>query len=116
MSVTSDIEEKLGIKIESLSPEEKQTYLTMLNAVKEAEMTPQKLKDYIAGMRDAVERELVVEPTFIRIFIFKVANPKLIKLQARLQNYMLLEAFLMSPERAKAQLEAMVTNLGGDIK
>lgn len=111
MSITSEIEERMGLKIEQLNAEEKQTYFSMLDAVKDAQLTPEKLKDYIASMRDAVAKELVTEPSFIRVFIFKVENPKLIKLQARLQNYLLLESFLESPQKAEEQLQNMVSNI-----
>lgn len=111
MNITESIEEK-GIKIESLTPDEKQTYYSMLDTVQKAQMTPEKLKEYISSMREAVERELVVEPSFIRIFLFKVENPKLIKLQARLQNYLLLESFLNSPQKAEEQLESMIKGIG----
>ena len=109
-SITDKLEEK-GIKIDSLNSIEKATYFNMLAVVKESQLTPEKLREYVVTMRESVERELVNEPTFIRIFIFKVENPKLLKLQARLQNYLLLESFLISPEKAEAQLEDMVNNL-----
>lgn len=111
MNITQAIEEKLGLKIEKLRADEKQTYFSMLDAVKQAEMTPEKLKDYIVSMREAVTKELVNEPEFNYIFIFKVPNRRQILLKARLQNYMLLEAFLSTPEKAKAQLEEMISNI-----
>lgn len=113
MSLTSEIEEKTGLKIEKLTADEKQTYFTMLDAVRETQLTPEKLRDYILSMRDAVERELINEPEFIRVFIFKFENRKQILLKARLQNYMLLEAFLISPEKAKQQLESMIAGVVG---
>lgn len=111
MSITEQIEEKFGLKIENLNQLEKETYFKMVDAVQKTQMTPEKMKEYVVSMRDAVEREIVSEPTFIRVLLWKVENPKLIKLQARLQNYMLLESFLMSPERAKQSLEDMVSGL-----
>lgn len=111
MNVTEQIEEKLGLKIEQLSPDEKQTYFSMLKVVQDAQLTPEKLKDYITSMRDAVAKELVNEPEFIRILFFKFENRKQILLKARLQNYLLLEAFLSSPKKAQEQLEAMVEGI-----
>ena len=113
MSLTSAIEEKLGLNIENLNAQEKQTYLTMLADVEKARMTPEKLRDYIISMKTAVETELINEPEFIRVFIFKFDNRKQILLKARLQNYMLLESFLLSPERAKEQLESAISGLVG---
>lgn len=113
MNVTQEIEEKLGLKIENLNTQEKQTYFTMLETVQKAQMTPDKLRDYIISMRDAIARELVDEPEFNYIFIFKVPNRKQILLKARLKNYLLLEAFLTSPEKAKEALESMISNIRG---
>lgn len=111
MSITEHIEEKFGLKIENLNQLEKETYFKMLEAVQKAQIDHLRLRDYIVTMRDAVEREIVNEPTFIRIFIWKVENPRLIKLQARLQNYLLLESLLLSPEKAKQNLEDMVSGM-----
>lgn len=111
MSITQKIEEKLGIDIGKLNDLEKETYLKMLEVVQKSQLTPEKLRDYISVMREAVEKELIKEPEFNRIFIFKVDNRKQILLKARLQNYILLEAYLISPEKAKKQLEEMVDNI-----
>lgn len=107
------LEEKYGFKVEDLNELEKATFFKMLEDVSKSVLTPEKLKDYITSMREAVEKELVKEDSFIRIFIFKFENPKLIKLQARLQNYVLLEGFLLSPQRAKEELD---NALGGLAK
>ena len=111
MSVTSKIEEKYHVKIESLNALEKDTYLKMLEAVQKAQLSPEKLRDYIITMREAVTRELVNEPEFNYIFIFKVPNRRQIMLKARLHNYLLLEAFLISPERAEQQLDEMINGI-----
>ncbi len=112
MNITDRLEEK-GINIDTLNSAEKETYFKMLEDVQKAQMSPEKLSDYISGMREAVSKELANEPSFIRIFIFKVENPKLIKLQARLQNYILLESFLASPKRAEEALGSMISGIQG---
>lgn len=101
MSVTDEIEKK-GIKIEDLTADEQQTYFTMLDAVNKAQLTPEKLKDYIMAMRDAVEQELIKTDLGADQDLF---------LKARLKNYMLLEAFLNSPERAKKALENSIAGV-----
>lgn len=111
MSITSDIEEKLGIKIDSLKPVEKETYFSMLQEVQKAQLSPEKVRDYISKMKDAVEKDLIDEPEFHRFLLFKFENRKQVFLKARLQNYRLLESFLMSAERAKTELENMVGNI-----
>lgn len=110
MNITEKLEEK-GIKIESLNSIEKETYYNMLKEVQKADLTIDKLKMHIVAMREAVTAELIKEPEFNYIFIFKVPNRKQILLKARLQNYILLESFLLSPQRAKEALENMIDNL-----
>lgn len=111
MSLTDRIEEKLGTKIEQLNSLEKETYLSMLEQVQKAQLSPEKLRDYIISMREAVTRELIKEPEFIRVWIFKFENRQQILLKARLQNYLLLEGFLLSPEKAQQQLESMIEGM-----
>lgn len=107
MSITEELEDK-GIKIDSLTPDEKQTYFSMLKAVQDATLTPEKLRDYIHDMREAVTRDLIAEPEFTRFLFFKFENRKQILLKARLQNYVLLEAYLSSPNKAKKAFEDMI--------
>src|SRR3990167_4193032 len=97
--------EKVGLKYEDLNPSEKETLNVWLEALQKGQVSVEKIKDYITTMREAVEQEISKEPTFISIFIFKVENPNLIRLQARLRNYILFGAFLSTPERAKQQME-----------
>ena len=111
MNVTEQIEQGLGIKIENLNAQEKETYFSMLKAVQESQLTPEKLREYIISMRDAVSKELANEPEYIRVFIFNFENRKQILLKARLLNYILLEGFLTSPEKAKQALDAMIQNI-----
>ncbi|MCR4324179.1 MAG: hypothetical protein NUV69_00620 [Candidatus Curtissbacteria bacterium] len=111
MSVTDKLEDQ-GINIDTLNASEKETYFKMLEIVQKSQLTPEKLRDYVTEMKDAVAREISKEPAFIRIFIFKVENPKLTKLQARLENYLLLGSFLQSPQKAQEALDEMVGNIG----
>ena len=106
MSATDEIEEK-GINIEKLSSEEKQTYFTMLDAVRESQLSVEKLRDYIITMRSAVEQELVKTELGADQDLF---------LKARLKNYMLLESFLISPEKAKKAYDDLVATMREKVK
>lgn len=99
--MTEELEEK-GIKIESLNAEEKQTYFSMLDVVNDAQLTPEKLRDYIINMKNAVAEELTK---------VDLTNAQDLFLKARLKNYILLESFLLSPEKAKKQLEDMIAGM-----
>lgn len=103
---------KYNLKYEELTVEEKATFHSMLSALQESQLTMEKLRDYISNMKYAVEQALVDEPEFSYIFIFKVPNRKQIMLKARLKNYMLLEAFLLTPDKAKRALEQSLGNAG----
>jgi len=81
--------------------------------LEKGQLTVEKVRENISSMKYAVENALIDEPEFAYIFIFKVPNRKQILLKARLQNYMLLESFLLSPERAKEQLESAISGLVG---
>jgi hypothetical protein len=111
MSLIDDLLKPSGVKYEDLTPEERQTLHTWVEVLQKGAINVEKLKEYIARMKEAVEDKISKEPPFKRIFIFKIENKELTLLQARLRNYLLLEAFLSTPERAKKQLEAMISGL-----
>jgi len=111
MSITSQLEKKFGIKLETLNELELATYNKMLKAVQKAQIDQVTLKKYVVSMRESVERELIKTPEFKWIFIFRVFNRKQIMLKARLQNYLLWETFLVSPEKAKERLEDMIEGM-----
>lgn len=96
-----DFLEKFGIPYEKLTTAERDTLSEMYSSVQESQLTPEKLRNHIGMMKVSVENEL--------------ANPNVDKnqeifLKARLRNYLLFEAFFMSPERAKYALEAALSN------
>lgn len=95
-----------GLKYEDLNAVEKETYAKMAESLGASQITPERLKDYISQMKYSVEEQLTNEPEYIQMFIFKVRNDKNIFLKARLKNYLLLEAFLNSPDRAKKMIES----------
>lgn len=97
-----EILKKFNVKYEDLNVAEKDTLNMWLSSAQGGAMSSEKIKDHIRAMRDAVEQELckVGHETTQDIF-----------LKARLRNYMLLEAFLTSPERAKKQLEIAISNI-----
>ncbi len=87
---------KYGLKYEELTAEERTTFHTMLDAIEGKSLTIEKIKDFIISMKYSVEQELVKTKNDTKQDFF---------LKARLKNYMLLEAFLTSPEKAKKALE-----------
>ena len=115
MNVIDEILEKFGLTEKDLDTPgykgELQTLLNMQSSIQKGQVSVESTRQYLASMRDAVEKELIDEPEFVRVFVFKVENRKQIYLKARLKNYMLLEAYLSSPERMKEMMENMVANI-----
>ena len=108
--------EKRGLKYEELSEDERVTYSALYEAVKKSTLTLESLKASIGRMREAVESSLVDEAEYIWIWIMRKPNPKNVYLKARLKNYILLEALLSAPEKAKAMIEQTIGSMGKSKK
>lgn len=87
---------KYGLKFEDLNSNEKETYFSMVQAIQESNLTIEKIKEYIKAMRSSVEEELTR---------YDLGSKQDLFLKARLRNYILLEAMLTTPEKAKKALE-----------
>ena len=94
--------ERFGIKkYEDLRPDEIPVFDRWLTALQSAEkgITIADVKVYIAEMRDIVEAKLVIT---------SIDKKEDQQLKARLENYRLLEAFLISPEKAKQSINKQI--------
>lgn len=93
---------------------ERETLHSLADKMQKREMTISEIKDHVFSMKYRVELDLVNEPEFIasKILPFiKVRNDKNIYLKARLNNYLLLEAFLEGPGKAKMAVERAISNI-----
>jgi len=106
-----DILKKFNLKMDDLSSAERDILFGWVEALQQNKMTVSKVKDYITSMKVALEEKLADEPEFVRVFIFSVPNRNQIFMKARLRNYIMLEAFLESPEKAKIAVEKAVANI-----
>ncbi len=111
MGIIDDILEKYKIKYEDIEPEEQETLNAWLGALNKSQITVEKVREYIHEMKSSVEDLLSKEPEFHTILFLKIRNDNNILLKARLRNYLLLESFLSTPERARDRIEEMVGNL-----
>ena len=102
MSIAEKLLERMGIKYDDLTPQERETYNDMLKGLQKSVLTPEKIKSHITTMKQSVEQELSKTDHNTKQDIF---------LKARLRNYLLLEAFLLSPEQAQQQLEQALAGL-----
>jgi len=94
--------EKFNVKYDDLSNDERETLNSWIKVLADKKITVELIKENIIAMKMAVEQELC-----------KVGhnNKEDIFMKARLRNYMLLEAFLESPEKAKKALEQSLRGL-----
>jgi hypothetical protein len=90
------------LKYEDLNAVERETFHKMLSSMQESTLTVANLKDYIVSMKESVEHELTK---------FDLGSKQDLFLKARLRNYMLLEAFLTTPEKAKKALHESLSRL-----
>jgi len=96
--------EKVGLKYEDLNQIEKETLNTWMEALQKGQLSVERIKEYITSMREAVEQELAKADLGSKQDTF---------LKARLRNYMLLDAFLTTPEKAKQQIENAISGMVG---
>lgn len=95
-----------GIKdYDELTGPERDTYHKWLNTIAASAITPDDMRRAVKSMRMAVEQSLIDTDEFVYFLWFKRPNRQHILLKARLKNYLLIEAFLDRPERAKEMLE-----------
>jgi hypothetical protein len=102
MSILSDFLEKAGLKYEDLSTAEQETLHSWMEVLQRNELTLAGVTQYIRLMKDSIEQEVSSVSHNSKQDIF---------LKARLRNYILLESFLSSPEKAKAALERQMAGI-----
>lgn len=102
-----EILQKVGLKYEDLTTAERETLQSWTKSLEQKKLTLDSVKEYISGMRVSVERDLTQVGHEHKQDIF---------LKARLRNYILLEAFLESPEKARKALDNAVAGLVSNVK
>lgn len=98
----SDLLAKYNLKYEDLNSAEQETLKGWLEELASREITLDDVKNYIHEMITGVETELSE---------YDLNWKKDIFLKSRLRNYLLLLAFLESPEKAKQALEKQIKNI-----
>jgi hypothetical protein len=94
--------ERVGLKYEDLSVVEKETLNSWLEVLQKGHLSVKKVKEYINSMKEAVEKELTKSDLGSKQDLF---------LKARLRNYILLDSFLTTPEKAKEEIENIISGL-----
>jgi len=101
MDILSFLKQK-NINYEDLTPQEKETLKNWYKTLAENKLTLEKVKEYIASMKNSVETELAD---------YNLPKEKDLLLKARLKNYIMLYEFMTLPEKAKKYLEQSLNNL-----
>lgn len=95
--------EALGLDYDQLNPEEKRVYSEWLDQYSSiGTVTTEDIKRYISALKSSVEQELANVDN---------GRNKDTFLKARLRNYLLLESFLESPEKARQAFKNQVKGL-----
>ncbi len=107
-----EILQRVGLKYEDLDTPghmgERESLDKWLSDLGKAKVTIETIKTHIARMKYSVEMELTNPDLTLKQDLF---------LKARLRNYLLLEGFLQSPERAKEQVERNIASkVPGEVK
>lgn len=102
-----EILERLGLDEKELSQAEQDSLSSMYNDLQKSQVTVESIRESIASMKNAVENELSVHDVNDSHDVF---------LKARLRNYLLLESFISTPEKAKRLLESRLASLVPNIK
>ena len=102
---------KKGLKWENLTSDEREYATSLVSAIQSNALTLEKVREAILGMKSSIEQELVKTDEFVYFLWFKRVNRQHIYLKARLQNYLMIEMLLSTPDRLKAQLEAGLNNV-----
>lgn len=94
--------ERLNLKFEDLTREERTTLQGWVDVLQKRAISIEDVRNYVASMRESVENELTKSDLGSKNDLF---------LKARLRNYLLLEAYLSTPEKAKQALDRMIEGL-----
>ena len=116
MSAVDKILQRVNLRYEDLNRTERETLESMNESLAKNQVTLDTWKEALTNMRDSVEIELIDEPEFIYIFIFRFVNRKQILLKARLKNYMLMLAFLDRPKKAQQAIDRAISGMVNSTK
>jgi hypothetical protein len=98
----NQILEKVGLKYEDLNAVERETLSEWSEVLSKGSLSVDNVKTHIKSMRESVEKDLTVSD---------LNSKQDLLLKARLRNYMLLEAYLSTPEKAKQAIDRAIAGI-----
>ncbi len=103
MSGFDQLLESIGVKsFDELTPDERKTYAEMAKIASQRPVTIEDFKVFISNLRISLDNTIAVDD---------LSRDRDLALKARLKNLIVIEAFLYSPERAKAALESYINGI-----
>ena len=103
--------EQHGIKYEDLNALEKETLQKWQQLLNTNELTLPAVKDFVAKLIEAVEREITDLKESTSFWTWIAAWKKDFYLKARLKNYLMIQDFLTGPDRARKHIEQSISNI-----
>lgn len=97
-----DFLSKHNLKYDELNSSERETLTQWMETLQARTLTVPAITEYIGRMKDAVSAELAA---------YNLSKEQDLLLKARLKNYLLLEAFLTSPEKARKAIEQSLSSI-----
>lgn len=116
---------KKGLRYQDLSPEEQETLNSWLSALDRGQISVPVVREFVTKLKDqATETLSDMDDTpndWLTVLCFLIPlvgiirkwyiDQKKLLLVARIRNYVLLEAFLSSPEKAKRAIEKAINSM-----
>lgn len=114
MSLVEDLLKKHGATLEDLTRDEMDSFFNILKATEQRQLDLPKVKVYLRDLITALENEYIATDEWDYFFfgLFRRENRKHLFIKARLQNYLVLENLVTSPERAKRAMDEILERIG----
>lgn len=106
---TDDLLASMGLKYEDLKAAERETFNRKLKELEKSEITLSSWKEHISQMKTSIELEM--SKLSEEDLDDKQVRARMKYLLARLKNYILMEAYMQTPERAKEQFKIQLSSL-----
>lgn len=132
MGLIQDVLSPHGLKVEDFSSAERESLNNMLEAAETHKLTPQTMKSYVRRIRFALDNELHdlqkndIPHSWVSLLslffpIYGVVKKwyedrRKLYVEARIRNLILIESFLVSPDRAKEQLSIALEGFAKRVK
>ena len=114
MSLVNDLLKKHNATLEDLTRDEMDAFFNLLKATESRQLDIPKITLYLRDLITALEKEFIVTDEWEYFFfgLFRRESRKHLHMKARLENYLILENLVTSPERAKRAMEEVLERIG----